>query len=963
MELPKSDLAQWCRDAIKQCGEMSRILYPFEKEIKDIESSIRKVLKELESEDLVSIALLGKTGAGKSSLINSLLGGNYLPWSNEQSCTATLTRVRFHEFNSFKVNISFLKLEDWQIFLDEIKLELDEQAEDRDLNPNPRKRTNIQPKSKSDIDKLKAVYGKEMYEAFCKNRNLKTLTLGKIANEALQTGFHKIEVSSEKEVYAILEHYLVKTGDVDQLWPLVKDVMLEGRFEALKHGTELVDLPGLDDANAARSANALKYIKQAKFIFVIYEAWRTPGQVITEVFEFEDLKTRLALDSKSDALTFIGTKSEVFGTDHPNFGDLGSTPSTIEKMRHISGKRQKALGEALKDLANDVSDKVIDEDDSERVKRAIEDSKTFLTSSDAFRDFGKTSMTSEDSVDLKFSTIAETQIPALKEHIKQITLDAGPRALIESVVVHLHSAENKIQRILSSQTFKWIEVGGLMNKRIEEFRIRVDDLSRNIDNVMAEISNISKEQVRRAGEDFFLTTEYKEREIAKSVYHFENELRKRHWATLRATVRRSGIYYSYAERDTIDIAKIASIKLIEKITGPWIEIFGNQILKTLEHFEIRVESEFSSYLEQVHHAKEDMSDYADFSSEIQRILESSIEVFPSDIEKMRTNFLAEVQLTKGSLIEIIVDSAREVLEPAIGQAALESGPGLKTRMIDHLIQSGNELAIQVYDKVKARMATEVKKTQSSMNDFIDQVPQIIHNESSSVTRFANGVQRKPDQYSKVDLDRLDSSQNLLREKLINLTGDIARRRVADSQDFRDKQSQGDPKLPYIVIDGSNVSTRTNSRNERFTDLSSLMNCFIAVTKEYPKHNVEIYVDASFSRYLRSSEEKDEYRELVWQRRITEGKIGIVGDKEFLKRAERLGGRVISNDKFRNESKIFDFLLQPGRVIRATEWKNDEWTFEEVVSPPNCPKCGGVRRYVESKKVRCSKCKFTHELRS
>ena len=164
MDLPKSNLVNWCRDAIKLCGEMSTILFPFKKEIAEIETSIKKVLKELESEDLVSIALLGRTGAGKSSLINSLLGGNFLPWSNEESCTATLTRVRFHDPKL----ITLLTTP----FLENIKLELDEQAEDDDLSQNSRKKKNIQPKSKSDIDKLKAVYGKEKYESFCKNRNL-----------------------------------------------------------------------------------------------------------------------------------------------------------------------------------------------------------------------------------------------------------------------------------------------------------------------------------------------------------------------------------------------------------------------------------------------------------------------------------------------------------------------------------------------------------------------------------------------------------------------------------------------------------------------------------------------------------------------------------------------------------------------------------------------------------------------
>ena len=60
--------------------------------------------------------------------------------------------------------------------------------------------------------------------------------------------------------------------DSGRLWPIVESVLIEGRFEAIKHGAEIVDLPGINDPNEAREAKTREYLSTAKFIFVAYES-------------------------------------------------------------------------------------------------------------------------------------------------------------------------------------------------------------------------------------------------------------------------------------------------------------------------------------------------------------------------------------------------------------------------------------------------------------------------------------------------------------------------------------------------------------------------------------------------------------------------------------------------------------------------------------------------------------------
>lgn len=59
-------------------------------------------------------------------------------------------------------------------------------------------------------------------------------------------------------------------GNTDgALWPLVRQIDIKCSSPALSSGTTLVDLPGLADTNAARSAVALEYLEKCDHICIV----------------------------------------------------------------------------------------------------------------------------------------------------------------------------------------------------------------------------------------------------------------------------------------------------------------------------------------------------------------------------------------------------------------------------------------------------------------------------------------------------------------------------------------------------------------------------------------------------------------------------------------------------------------------------------------------------------------------
>lgn len=86
----------------------------------------------------------------------------------------------------------------------------------------------------------------------------------------------KMEKAGSKAFYNTLQYYIDSkektTGEPDkkdvrakktiEFWPLIKVVRIYTKADVLSTGAVIVDLPGVQDSNAARAAVAANYMKQ-----------------------------------------------------------------------------------------------------------------------------------------------------------------------------------------------------------------------------------------------------------------------------------------------------------------------------------------------------------------------------------------------------------------------------------------------------------------------------------------------------------------------------------------------------------------------------------------------------------------------------------------------------------------------------------------------------------------------------
>ncbi|KAJ3078075.1 hypothetical protein HDU99_000798, partial [Rhizoclosmatium hyalinum] len=201
------------------------------------------------------IAVLGDSGSGKSSLLNALLvpkSDGILPVSGARACTAAPIEIAYHASREFEAKVEFLKKDEWY---PELELLLGDLA---DENGNLKKNM-MRPSSENGriaYDKVMSVYGRiATFDELTRKGGLMEGRLGSVVT---------LRASTEEGIRSRLEAFVssktsrsdvILESEVGRLWPIVKYAVLSGPFPLLADsGGRLLDLPGLQDANAARNA-------------------------------------------------------------------------------------------------------------------------------------------------------------------------------------------------------------------------------------------------------------------------------------------------------------------------------------------------------------------------------------------------------------------------------------------------------------------------------------------------------------------------------------------------------------------------------------------------------------------------------------------------------------------------------------------------------------------------------------
>ncbi len=273
-----------------------------------VAEEIEKRLDDLEQRttDLsTSIALLGDTNAGKSTLINALMGGSVLPKSGVGVGTASMTSLTYRPGDTFSAEVQFATrgelTQQCMFLLDNQSLDAADGGVDMEF-----------------VEMLDAVgrrlgriYG-ESLAPFLASGQLAMLREEPDVAAALAEGRRIIEADTAADLRTQLVDYVDSSGSSAQI---VKHVAIRGPFDALRSGATVIDLPGLNDPDAHRTAVTQVHVARADLVWIVFPIDVGVARSLIRAIQTMLPLHELLLEGRSSRLAFVVTKCDHVDVD------------------------------------------------------------------------------------------------------------------------------------------------------------------------------------------------------------------------------------------------------------------------------------------------------------------------------------------------------------------------------------------------------------------------------------------------------------------------------------------------------------------------------------------------------------------------------------------------------------------------------------------------------------------------
>ncbi|KAH7406760.1 hypothetical protein DE146DRAFT_404176 [Phaeosphaeria sp. MPI-PUGE-AT-0046c] len=319
------------------------------------------------------IGLVGDSGVGKSSLINSLLDRNALARASGSgtACTCAVTEYHFHEQDDFVVHVDYFSLDQLRQQFEELLTahrdfeKLGTRGRGGTGNETPDdERQQLRKKSELAIETFRACLGERVREMpgllSTMSFERAVTTMIDWASERLPTQVERLSFGAIEECSSWLRDISSDPGpessspgsNTRPSWPFIQKIRVHLKANILSKGLIIADLPGLRDLNSARQAITERYIRQCHQILVVA---RIDRAVTDESIKYIcELARRVELTK----IDIVCTRSEEVNAREA-IHDWPAERATIEELQQAIDTQQEeieVLQEDIDEYGQDVTD-------------------------------------------------------------------------------------------------------------------------------------------------------------------------------------------------------------------------------------------------------------------------------------------------------------------------------------------------------------------------------------------------------------------------------------------------------------------------------------------------------------------------------------------------------------------------------------------------------------------------------
>jgi len=713
------------RDYVDRLPESGMPVNPvWEERFLDIE-------ERLQNEPEVSIALLGGTGAGKSTLVNALIESRLLPVSSMKACTSAITEVAFGE-GIYSCEVEFIPRSAWQSELELLTAEIaDSRSETADEEHNRSSINGRDPSvSRAAADKLVALYGADLARRYLTDLDPTHLLETDPIRYAFDHGSHTFESGDEKEFRENLRLFL----DSDKpYWPIVEKVRVKGPFRALSEGIVLVDLPGLNDPNAARESATRKHLADSQFVWVVFNMKRALTRDVFDFLREGELLRRLYTDGRTDSLVFVGTASDDVDVD-ADIERLGLTeeaaiPEIVDaRSSEVMDVVRTQLDELGRLLARNAGE---DESRADGLRTQLRQAPIHCVSA---REYQKCIGIMRRTNHL-LTDPATTRIPALQSEAQRLAGARGRQAHLSQLLESLRLVREDIVRTIGTHHGRAQAERDATEAQLKEVTAAaaqaatfLDERSgRAVDRFRSAIDqakDVLNERLRAAVQD-----------AEAKVEGIDQSWHQMHWNTMRATVRRGGQWASGGRR--IDLAEQLAKPLLDSVTFAWVDFFGDRALQAVENLAEGLNDAAADYIDRFQLSLQPVPTLAGVvEKHAAATAGAARQLVDQRLTELDRDVKERLSTDRRRLNDDVLAQIRLAMKPAFAEAAEIRGKGSGARMVEilhhHAVRTSEEMFTSVRTEIEELLVelasflqsraesvgSNVKREALSMNELV-----------------------------------------------------------------------------------------------------------------------------------------------------------------------------------------------------------------------------------------------------
>ncbi len=674
------------------------------------EQRFAEVEGRLFDEPEISIALLGGTGAGKSTLVNALVECRLLPVSSMRACTSAITEVSYRQ-GSFRGEVEFIDRAAWQRELGLLGAEIADGRENDDLEAskglNPSSTPTIDV-SKTAEDKLVALYGAATAERFLTDLDPTHLVESDELRYAFDRGSHVFESTDEKQFRETIKLFL----DSDHsYWPIVKRVRVRGPFPPLREGIVLVDLPGLNDPNSAREAATRKHLAKSQYVWVVFNMKRALTRDVFDFLREGELLRRLYTDGRTDSLVLVGTASDDVDVDADierlRLDDDASVPEIVAaRSREVTDVVRDQLDELGRLLATNAREEESRADD---LRRQLRTAPIHCVSA---REYQKCIGIMRRTNHL-LTERSDTGVPDLQAAAQVLASGQGRQAHLNRLFATLSLTREEIVRTVETHQSRAAAQRDATEAQLEGVKAAAAQAERFLDersgraverfgSAIDQAENLLNERLRVA-------VQTAETNVGTIGQHWG----QMHWNTMRATVRRSGQWSTGGTR--IDLAEQLAKPLLDSVAFAWVDFFGDRALRAVENLAEGLQDAATDYIDRFELSLQAEAALAEVfhrhgpatAAAARRLVEKRLSELDKDVKERLTS-------DRRRLNDDVLEQVRLAMKPAFDEAAEIRGKGSGARMVEILAHH----AVRVAEEMFAGVRTEIEELLVELTGFL-----------------------------------------------------------------------------------------------------------------------------------------------------------------------------------------------------------------------------------------------------